>query len=326
MLEILEAGGLVTVQDAGRRGWQKFGVPVSGAMDWFAHRAANLLAGNPPNAAALEIGFGDLSLRALRDCVVAVTGAGFLASTFAWTFPLWTSFVVHVGGTVRITNEGDGNWAYLAIAGGIETEFMLGSRSTNLRAGLGKKLEVGDTLKIGKPSRSLDELAARTFSPEKLPAYSSSPFIEVVEAPQSDSHFREASRRDRSDCHFTFLNNEYAISPSSDRMGYRLDGAPVIPTNSAELLSEGMTAGSIQIPPSGQPIVMMADSPTTGGYPKIANVISADLPLLAQVPFREGRIRFKMTTIEEAQSRYRKMIRDLEDGMEEVENDANFAQ
>lgn len=103
MLEIVEAGGLVTVQDAGRRGWQKFGVPVSGPMDWFAFRAANALAGNFPDAAALEIGFGDVTLRALCDCVVAVTGAGFVASTFAWTFPLWTSFVVRGGWKISIT-------------------------------------------------------------------------------------------------------------------------------------------------------------------------------------------------------------------------------
>ncbi|MBI5932959.1 MAG: biotin-dependent carboxyltransferase family protein [Chloroflexi bacterium] len=318
MLEILEAGGLVTVQDAGRRGWQKFGVPVSGAMDWFAHRAANVLVGNPPDAATLEIGFGDVTLRALRDCVIAVTGAGFVTSTFAWTFPLWTSFVVHAGGTVRIMKEGDGNWAYLAIAGGIESESMLGSRSSYLRAGLGQKLEVGDRLNIGQPSRSLDELAARTFSPDKLPLYSSSPVIETLDGVQSNWFTKDGLE--------TFYSSDFSISPSSDRMGFRMDGAPIARVHAAELLSEGMTIGSIQIPASGLPIVMMADSPTTGGYPKIANVVTADLPLLAQVPFREGRIRFKMTSVEEAQARYRKMTRALEDGIEEVENDAKFAQ
>ena len=318
MLEILEAGGFVTVQDAGRRGWQKFGVPVSGPMDWFAHRAANLLAGNSPDAAALEIGFGDVTLRALRDCVVAVTGAGFVASTYVWTFPLWTSFSVRGGWKISISKEGAGNWAYLAVAGGIEIEPVLGSQSTYLRAGLGKKLEVGNMLKIGKPSRSLEELAARTFSREKQPAYSSSPIIEVVEGTQSDWFTKDG--------HDTFLGSEYAISPSSDRMGYRLDGASIARTPGGELLSEGMVAGSVQVPASGQPIVMMADCPTTGGYPKIANVVSADLPLLAQVPPREGRIRFKMTSIEDAQSRYRRMMQDLDDGIEDAENDATFAQ
>jgi allophanate hydrolase subunit 2 len=146
MFEIVEAGGLVTVQDAGRRGRQKFGVPVSGPMDWFAFRAANKLVGNASDAAALEIGFGDLTLRALRECVVAVTGAGFVASTYVWTFPLWTSFVVHAGWNIAITKKDTGNWAYLAVAGGIEVAPMLGSRSTNLRARLGNKLQVGDLL------------------------------------------------------------------------------------------------------------------------------------------------------------------------------------
>jgi antagonist of KipI len=214
--------------------------------------------------------------------------------------------------------EGCGNWAYLAVAGGIDAAPALGSRSSYLRAGLGKKLEVADRLNIGKPSRSLEELAARTFSLKKIPAYSSSPVIEVIEGVQADWFTKDGLE--------TFYNSEYAISPSSDRMGYRLDGASVARANDAELLSEGMTAGSIQIPASGLPIVMMADSPTTGGYPKIANVVTADLPLLAQVPFREGRIRFKMTSVEEAQARYRKMMRDLEDGIDEVENDAKFAQ
>lgn len=318
MLEILEAGGLVTVQDAGRRGWQKFGAPISGPMDWFAHRAANLLAGNPPETAALEIGFGDAILRAHRDCVVAVAGVGFIASTFAWTFPLWTSFVVRTGGTVKITREGAGNWAYLAVAGGIDTTPALGSRSSYLRAGLGKKLEMGDRLNLGRPSRALDELAARTFSPHKIPAYSLSPVVETIKGVQANWFTKNGLE--------TFYKNEFTISQSSDRIGYRLNGEPIARAHDAELLSEGMTAGSIQIPASGQPIVMMADSPVTGGYPKIANVITADLPALAQVPFREGRIRFKMTGVKEAQERYRRMARDLEDGIDEVENDAKFAQ
>ncbi len=354
MLEIVEAGGLVTAQDGGRRGWQKFGVPLSGPMDWFAHRAANLLAGNPPDTAALEIGFGDLTLRAHRDCVVAAAGAGFAASTYLWTFPLWTSFIVRAGWKITITridhNESQspsemrgllrrdtcpggrcqgerpprndellvGNWAYLAVAGGIDIEPALGSRSSYLRAGLGKKLDVGDRLTIGKPSRSLEDLAARTFSPEKIPAYSSSPVVEVIEGVQSDWFTKDGLE--------TFYAAEYAISPSSDRMGYRLEGPSIAHARGADLLSEGMTAGSVQIPASGQPIVMMADSPTTGGYPKIANVITADLPVLAQVPPREGRVRFKMTGVEEAQARYRAMMKDLEDGIEDAANDAVFAQ
>jgi antagonist of KipI len=173
-------------------------------------------------------------------------------------------------------------------------------------------------LRIGKSARSLDELAARTLSPEKRPAYSSSPVIEVIRGPQSDWFPQEGLD--------TLLNSEYKIGDSSDRMGCRLEGSSIAHTRGADLLSEGMAAGSIEVPANGQPIVMMADCPTTGGYPKIANVVSADLPLLAQVPPREGRIRFKLTRIEEAQTRYRAMMQKLENGIEEVENDANFAQ
>ena len=318
MLEILEAGGLLTLQDAGRRGWGKFGAPVSGPMDWFAQRAANLLVGNHPTAAVLEIGFGEATLRAHGDCVIAVTGVGFVASTYAWTFPLWNSFYVRRGWLVRVTKQGAGNWAYLAVAGGFEIESMLGSRSTYTRAGLGKNLQAGELLKTGKPSRSLDDLAARNLQEEKRPAYNPSPAIEVIQGPQSDWFTHEGLE--------TFLNSDYAVSELSDRMGYRLDGLPITHSRGADLLSEGMTMGSIQVPANGQPIVMMADCPTTGGYPKIANVISADLPLLAQVTPRTGNIRFKMTTVESAQARYRRMLRSLEDGITSVENDAMFAQ
>jgi len=318
MLEILEAGGLLTIQDSGRRGWQKFGVPASGPMDWFAHRAANLLAGNDPESAALEIGFGEVALRAHRDCVVAVTGAGFTASTYVWTFPPWNSFYVRNGWVVNITRQGDGNWAYLSVAGGLDVEPMLGSRSTYSRANLGKNLQAGDMLKTGKPMQSLEDLAARTLPQEKRPGYVQSPTIEVLQGPQGGWFSQEGLE--------TFYEREYSISTSSDRMGYRLDGNPIPHSNGADLLSEGTTMGSIQVPANGKPIVMMADCGTTGGYPKIANVVTADLPALAQVSPRTGRIRFKMTTVEEAQSRYRSMLLNLKNGIEGIDNDANFAQ
>ncbi len=318
MLEILDAGGLLTVQDAGRRGWQKSGVPVSGPMDWYAYRAANALVGNHPTAAALEIGFGEVTLRTQRDCVIAVTGAGFVTSTYVWTFPLWTSFYVRAGWIVNVLKQGNGNWAYLAAAGGFETESVLGSRSAYLRARLGKKLETGDFLKTGKPARELNALAARKLSEIKRPSYSQKPVIEVVQGPQGDWFSEEGLN--------TFYSCAYSVSTASDRMGYRLEGQSVAHLRGADLLSEGMTMGSIQVPANGQPIVMMADCGTTGGYPKIANVVAADLPVLAQVSPRTGCVRFKLTTVEEAQSRYRKMLQNVNNGIEKVEDDSNFAQ
>ena len=300
MLEALDVSGLVTFQDSGRFGWQSYGVPVSGSMDWFAHRAANMLTGNPAGATVIEIGLGEASFIAKQSCVVAVTGAGYEVSNYVWTFPLWTSFFARAGWRVHVKKKSGGNWAYLAVAGGFESDSILGSRSAYLRGGLGQAIRAGDLLKIGKTSRGLNELAARAFPVEKHINYSQSPTLEVIAGPQEDRFTKDGIQ--------TFYGSEYQLSKSFDRMGYRLEGKPISHKSNAELISEGMTVGSVQIPANGQPIVMMADAPTTGGYPKIANVIRADLPLLAQCEAGVSKIRFKETTVEKAQGKYRKLI------------------
>ncbi len=300
MLEVLELSGLVTLQDSGRRGWQSCGVPVSGPMDWFAYRAANSLVKNSPDAVVIEIGLGEAQFRAKRDCVLAVTGAGFEVENYVWTFPLWTSFYVRAGWRVRIKKISGGNWAYLAIAGGFDTQAMLGSKSTYLRGGLGSALRAGDIIQAGKPMIELSKLAARDFPFEKYMNDSQSPIIEVIVGPQADRFTDDGIQ--------VFYGSEYTLSKSFDRMGYRLEGNPIAHSNGADLLSEGMTMGSVQVPASGQPIVMMADSPTTGGYPKIANVTRASLPLLAQCESGISKIKFLETSVEDAQEKLRKMI------------------
>lgn len=295
MLEVLDVSGLATFQDSGRRGWQSYGVPVSGPMDWFAHRAANSLLGNSTDAVVIEIGLGEFALRALRNTTLAVTGAGFEVENYVWKFPLWTTFYVRAGWHVQVKKTSGGNWAYLAIAGGFETPSILGSKSTYLRGGLGSALRGGDILEAGKPASELSKLAARDFPVGKYMKYSQSPVIEVIPGPQEDRFTNEGLQ--------SFYENEYTLSRSFDRMGYRLQGKPIPHSGTMDLISEGMTMGSVQVPASGQPIVMMADSPTTGGYPKIANVTHADLPVLAQCEAGVGKIRFKETTVEEAQKR-----------------------
>jgi antagonist of KipI len=312
-LEIIEVNGLATIQDSGRTGWRKFGVPASGAMDAFAFRAANLLAGNDLNCAAVEIGLGDITLRALHDCVIAVAGAGFGLSVYIWDFPLWGSYYVRGGWTIRLSKLDYGMWAYLAISGGVQTPPILDSRSTYLRGpfgGLdGRQLQAGDVLRSGTPSRTLNDLAARALPESARPAYSDNPTLDVIMGPQ-ENYFTEESIA-------KFISHEYTVSPTSDRMGYRLEGGKLIHRNKAELLSEGMAMGAIQVPSNGQPIVMMADSPTTGGYPKIGTVASADLPLLAQCVPGKSRIRFRETTVTEAQRKYRELMRGLERIVEE---------
>jgi biotin-dependent carboxylase-like uncharacterized protein len=269
-------------------------------MDWFAHRAANSLLGNSPDAVVIEIGLGEAMFRAKRDCVLTVTGAGFEVSTYVWTFPLWTSFYVRAGWRVHVQKINGGNWAYLAIAGGFEKQSILGSKSTYLRGGLGSALCAGDIIQAGKPAIELPKLAAKDFPVEKYMKYNQSPVIEVIAGPQQDRFTEDGIK--------TFYGSEYTLSKSFDRMGYRLEGNPIAHSRGADLISEGMTIGSIQVPANGQPIVMMADAPTTGGYPKIANVTHASLPLLAQCEAGSSKIRFKEIAVKTAQEKLREMI------------------
>jgi len=312
-LEVVDVSGLTTIQDSGRIGWRKFGVPSSGPMDTFAFHAANKLAGNDSNSAAIEIGLGDITLHALRDCVISITGVGYDVSIYVWDFPLWSSYYVRAGWTIRLNKLDTGMWAYLAIASGVQTQLVLGSSSTYLRGHFGglddRQLQVGDILKSGTPSRSLNELAARTFPKEARPVYSDDPIVDVVMGPQGN-YFTDESIA-------TFMSQEYSVSNTSDRMGYRLEGAALKHRKQAELISEGMTMGAIQVPSNGQPIVMMADSPTTGGYPKIGTVASADLPLLAQCVPGRSKIRFRETTVAKAQNKYRELMGGLERIVEE---------
>lgn len=295
MLELLEITGLATIQDYGRRGWNKFGVPISGPMDWFAYQAANSLLDNSPNSAVIELGLGELAFRALRNTTIAVTGAGYEVENYVWTFPLWTTFYVRAGWTVRVKKTSGGNWAYIAIAGGFDSPVIMNSRSTYLRGGIGSVLKAGDILQSFAPTADLLKLAARDFPVNKYIRYSQTPIIDVIPAPQADWFTPEGVR--------IFYESEYTLSPSFDRMGYRLQGSPIEKAISKELISEGMTMGSIQIPADGQPIVMMADAPTTGGYPKIANVTRASLPVLTQCGAGVSKIRFREVTVEEAQRR-----------------------
>jgi antagonist of KipI len=307
-LEVIDVGGLVTIQDTGRRGWRKFGVPTSGPMDMFAFQAANTLVGNSSDCAALEIGLGDVVFRALQDCVIAVAGAGYKLSVYIWDFSLWSSFFVRAGWKISLTNTDHGMWAYLAISGGVQTQFVLRSRSTYLRGGFGgfdgRQLQAGDVIKTVNSSHLYSELAARTLPTEARPLYSPHPSIDVILGPQT-KHFTDESIE-------TFLSGEYSVTLNSDRMGYRLEGPPLTQRGNKELISEGMTSGAIQVPSNGLPIVIMADSPSTGGYPKIGAVTSADLPLLAQCVPIQSRIRFRETAVTKAQEKYRAVFEGLQ--------------
>lgn len=307
-LEVIEISGLATIQDSGRKDWRQFGVPTSGPMDVFAFCAANTLADNPSECAAIEIGLGDVTFQAVQDCVITVTGVGYKLTVYIWEFPLWSSFFVRAGWKIRLDKLEDGMWAYLAVTGGVQTQPILGSRSTYLRGAFGgregRRLQAGDVIKTSNLLHSSYGLAARTLPEEVRPDYRDYPIIDVIMGPQT-KYFGDENIQ-------MFLSNEYSTRLTSDRMGYQLKGPPLTQRGKTELISEGLTFGAIQVPASGQPIVMMADCPTTGGYPKIGTIASADLPLLAQCVPNTSRIRFRETTVAQAQKKFRALMSGLD--------------
>jgi len=312
--EVLEGGMLTTVQDLGRYGYERFGIPVTGAMDPFALRAANTLVGNPWDKAGLEITLTGPTLRATEDCLVAVTGADLTPCVKGREIPLWMAVFVRRGWIIDFAGQRTGCRAYLAVAGGgIDVPLVMGSRSTYLRGGFGgfegRALRQGDLLAVGPTWLDLSALAGRSIGADFLPPYSEEPQVEVILGPQDD-YFTEEGLA-------AFLSGQYKVSSTADRMGYRLQGPPIAHRETADIISDGIALGAVQVPADEQPIVMMADRQTTGGYPKIATVVSADIPLLAQCLPGKSSVSFKETTIEAAQLRYRKMIADLERGLEE---------
>jgi antagonist of KipI len=311
-LRVLDAV-FATLQDAGRPGWERFGLPAGGAMDWIALRAANLLVSNPPKSCAIELALGALVLEAQVDTLLTLTGAGFRLEVNGIRMPNWSAVRVRGGQTVQVIPQAGsqaGRWGYLGAAGGIDVPPVLGSRSTYLRAGLGglegRVLRPGDELPLGRTAVDW-QIAGSRIPPEARPPYARQVTARVVLGPQADWFSPAAFEQ--------FLSSEYRLSPLSDRMGSRLEGPPLERARQGDLLSEGMVTGAVQVPPDGRPIVMMPDRPATGGYPKIACVIQADLPLVAQLPPGEGALRFQAVTVAEA----REALRGMDWTVEEVE-------
>jgi antagonist of KipI len=305
-LWVADPGPFCSLQDLGRRGYQRLGVPVSGAMDWAALTAANRLVGNPAGAAALEFAFRGPSLVAEADCLMAVCGGDSSLRLDGKSLPGWRGVWVRTGQTVQAQVGPNAAWGYLAVNGGLVVPPVLGSASTYLRGGFGglegRLLRAGDRLALGPGDGNGSVLAGSRLCSLDWLHPDAEQVVRVAFDVQTD-WFEEAGRA-------ALCAAPYALLPESDRMGYRLEGQ-TIPRRAGEILSEGMCFGSIQVPPNGQPIVMMADRPATGGYPKIAAVIRADLPILVQVRPGSGRVRFRWVTIEEAQAALRRLVAQL---------------
>ena len=294
MLEILQAGFLTTVQDSGRIGWARYGVPPSGPLDGDALRAANQLVGNARGAAGLEITLVGPVLRCWRNALVAICGAEFELWAGTRPVPTWHALFLRAGELLRFGKRISGARAYFAIRGGITTSPFLDSRSTYLPGGFGglegRALRVGDRLPVGAGLPHPAAQAGRVWPREQRPAYCPEPTLRVILGPQADCFTAEGRE--------TFLSSSYELSSDSNRMGARLVGPVIESCTDRSLVSDGIVSGSVQVPPAGQPIVMLADHQTTGGYPKIATVIQADLPLMAQC-LPGDRVRFRAVELEE---------------------------
>ncbi|MGB5946924.1 biotin-dependent carboxyltransferase family protein [Paenisporosarcina sp.] len=311
MLQINKVGLQTTVQDLGRRGFQKYGVIVSGVMDPYAHRIANVLVGNPETDATMEITLVGPQLTFLEDCLLSLTGGDLSPLLNGYPIKMWRPIFAKKGCKLSFGKPLSGCRTYLAVAGGIAVPDVMDSKSTYLRAGIGgydgRALQKEDVVQIGELSQCIRDVIGKlavaatdssffqvdwTLMSQAIPTYKSEAIVRVTEGRQAQL-FDKKSRN-------AFYQEAFQISPDSDRMGYRLKGHQLALTEAKELVSEGIAFGSIQVPPDGQPIILMADRQTTGGYPKIGQVATVDLPKVSQLKPGE-RIRFEKITLEEAQ-------------------------
>jgi 5-oxoprolinase (ATP-hydrolysing) subunit C len=292
-LAVLKVGPLTSVQDSGRYGAQRYGLTTSGAMDMLALAAANTLVGNRPTEAAIEIGPFGATFEARAGAVrIAIAGAGRDIKAAGRPLPLNTSVTLAEGDRLEIGAARSGVFSILGLEGAVHGKAVFGSLSVTARAGVGspfpRALQAGDELELSDAS-SGGEHRLMLEQPERAT-------LRVLAGPQAEEF---------GDAYALFLASDWAISSASDRMGYRLDGPKLVHTKGHNTISDGTVNGSIQVPGSGQPIVLMRDRGSTGGYPKIATVIGPDLGLLAQRRVGTS-LRFAEIGIEEAQAEARR--------------------
>jgi antagonist of KipI len=276
---VIKPGMLTTVQDLGRWGFQSRGVPVAGPMDSYSHRLANALAGNAAGAATVEVTLAGPELEFDDERVVAVAGAEFEVMVDGHSVSTHKAFTVFAGSRMTFGTRLRGARAYVAIQGGIAVTPVFGSRATHLVSRLGgvegRPLTAGDSLPLGDPGPAKAGHYVRRQMPHQRQMPEGRARVRVLLGPQED-HFTDEARR-------VLETVPYRIGQNSDRMGFRLEGAPLTHVRGADIISDATPMGALQVPASGMPILLMADRQTTGGYPKIATVITADLGVAGQL-------------------------------------------
>jgi antagonist of KipI len=292
VIQVLAPGLLTTVQDLGREGFGPMGVSPSGAADAISLRIGNRLVGNPEGAAALEMTLLGGTFLFPEGAVLALTGSDFGAKLDGAPLDVWTSVEAKPGQTLRVESTRSGARCYLCVHGGIAVNPFLGSASTHLLSGLGghegRALRKGDVLRIGPAT---DSFRKRSLAPQALQRLSPRKLLRVTPGPQSDWFPAPLQK--------TFYENTYRVAEESNRMGLRLEGPAVMQRSAGEMITEGVSIGAVQITAAGLPIILFVEQQTTGGYAKIANVISADLHGLGQLRPRDE-IRFEQVAWETA--------------------------
>lgn len=296
LFQVIKPGLLTTFQDLGRTGYQEYGVVVAGAMDDFSLQIANLLVGNQRDDAGLEVTMMGPVLKVIEDSVIAITGGNLSPRVNGQPAPMWKSFEVKEGQLVEFGQPMEGIRSYISVAGGFDLPAVMGSNSTYLKAKIGglngRALEKEDIL---YGNEDVHPVTGRSLHYDEIPKYQKEVTVRVVLGPHQDAFTDEAIK--------TFLSSNYEITPQSDRMGFRLKGPELTHKTTADIISEAIPLGGIQVPANGQPIILMADRQTTGGYTRIATVISTDISLLAQAA-PGAVVRFEEVSVEGAQEVY----------------------
>ena len=314
MLKIIKSGLQTTVQDLGRYGFQKYGVIASGAMDPFAHRIANLLVGNEEGEATIEITLVGPVIQFQAEVFIALCGGDLSPKINGQDVGMWRTIAVQKGDSLTFGAPRTGCRTYLAISGGLAVPKVMHSKSTYLRAGIGgfhgRALKAGDEIELNPlPNERIAALRKETDWMAPPLRYSDSPVIRIMKGRQFELFNDDSKKR--------VFTDAFSVSSHSDRMGYRLEGSLLSLEEPSELISEAVALGSIQVPSDGNPIVLLADRQTTGGYPKIGQVASVDLPLVSQLK-PGNQLRFQEVSLQEAQALYieqEQRIRELKVGI-----------
>ena len=293
-IRVLKPGMLTTVQDLGRTGYQSQGFSVAGVMDVRSFKIANLLVDNPENEPVLEFTLIGPTLEFTSDTIIAITGGDFNPTINGQPAPMYTAIYMHKGDILKFGSAVTGSRGYISFSSYLKIPTVMGSRCTNMKSSLGgfkgRKLQADDYIMFRIKRRYLPYFLSRTLEPDEMDQEQVT--LRVIMGPQDSAFTKEGIQ--------TFLNSAYTVTNEFDRMGCRLDGPFIASKNGSDIISDGICFGSVQVPTHGKPIILLADRQTTGGYAKIATVISVDIPKLVQRK-TDHKIRFKAVTVYEAQ-------------------------